>query len=87
MFIRESAERFRPYEQTYSRYEKRKMENESETSEYHSEPEIYYSDYEEVDIDRRFSGYNPDWEAYNQRRPVRLNQVLLKWFSCADNFR
>jgi hypothetical protein len=69
MFTRESAERFRPYERTYSRDEKRRMEN--ERFDYHSEPEISSSD-DDDDLDR-FSGYGSDWEAYDERRPVRLN--------------
>jgi hypothetical protein len=59
VFRRESAERFRPYEQTFSRDEKRRMEN--ERFDYHSEPEILFSDDDD------------DWEAYDERRPVRLN--------------
>ena len=42
MFERESAERFRPYERTYARDEKRRMEN--ERFNYHSEPEVSFSD-------------------------------------------
>jgi len=72
MFRRErSAERFRPYERTYARDEERRMEN--ERFDYHSEPEIIssYNDDDDDDSDR-FSGYEPDWEVYDERRPVRL---------------
>jgi hypothetical protein len=68
MFERESAERFRPYERTYSRDEKWRMEN--ERFDYNSEPEILSSDDDDLDD---FSGYKPDWEVYDERRPVRLN--------------
>jgi hypothetical protein len=70
MITRESAERFRPYERTYSRDEKRRVEN--ERFDYYSEPEILSGDDYDDDLDR-FSGYNSDWEAYDERRPVRLN--------------
>ena len=45
---------------------------EKERFDYHSEPEILSSDDDYDDIDR-FPGYNSDWEAYDERRPVRLN--------------
>jgi len=68
MFERESAERFRPYERTYARDEKRRMEN--ERFNYHSEPEVSFSDDDDLDD---FSEYESDWEAYDEGRPVRLN--------------
>jgi hypothetical protein len=72
MFTRESAERFRPYERTYFRDEKRKMAK--ERFDYHPEPEVLSSDDDDDDDDiDRFPGYNSDWEAYDERRPVRLN--------------
>ena len=71
MFTRESAEVFRPYERTYPRDETRRMEN--ERFDYHSEPEIFYSDDSDDDDLHHLSGYKSDWEAYDERRPVRLN--------------
>jgi hypothetical protein len=76
IFKRErSAERFRPYERTYSRDEKRRIEN--EMFDYYSEPEILSSYNDDDDDDDNFSGSEPDWEIYDERRPVRLNRIIL----------
>jgi len=45
---------------------------ENERFDYHSEPEIFYSDDSDDDL-HHLSGYKSDWEAYDERRPVRLN--------------
>lgn len=75
MFERERVERFHPYERTYARNEKRRMEDESFN--YHSEPELSYSDGDD-DLED-FFGDESDMEVYGKRRPVRLNQFLLMW--------
>ena len=69
MFKRESTERFRPYERIYVRDEKRRMEN--ERFNYHSEPEVSFGDDDDLDD---FSEYESDWEAYDERRPVRRTE-------------